>query len=1312
MRYLHTLLFLLIITSILTSYGQQRRFGHYGLQEGLPQETILCIDNDSNDFLWFGTSDGTVRFDGTNFYVPPADKNTGLDLSGWRVGAILVDNNTVYSGTGQKGVLAYHTLTNKTTAIGLPNSNCSALTKIKEGILIGYYNQGIGQLDSLGNFKILNFGDTIIKNSVALIQYQAHIYVGTDQGEFYRFSTQQISEEKEITPEKIKTFNGSVNGLILKDDELYIASSQGLFNYNNGDILPVTITTIDNIEASFDVRDVVVIKAKTFIATSQGLLEGEWITKNRFNFKKRYTANVKYDPFTINGSSINDIHLHNNVLSIGVMSLDLTTIKTQQVFKNVLTKYNLGNPSVFAVLETESQLWVGSSSGLVIIDKSSEKFTILKNIKSRSIVDDGKGNIWVGSGKRIYVFPTKKFDYDTPVNINVNKINTNNFTLSNLHIRNIYNDRQGKLWVVTFKDGVYAFNGNVANQEFTFDAIVTNEKLSKLPSPFALDINQDFNNNYWITTQKGLSKMTLDENGNTTFQNYYEQDGLAASGVLSTLIDHKGKLWVATRKGVSVYNENTDAFTSYKKRDGLSNAFVYHILEDDDHNLWLSTNGGLFLFDRQFNTFANYTPKDGVQSTEFNLGARFKNKEGDLYFGGIAGLNKFNPKEVASLDKESTIQFTQFKSNQEHIENTNSKTTVLKVPHDVFPLNISFAAMDFRPSKNIEYQYRLSSENQQWNRLGDKNEVQFLSLPSGTHKLEIQGISRGRPWAQEPLTLDLTITPPWYKSTIAYLGYLLLFLAGVYLYYKIALQRKLAGQEAKRLQDLDDLKSRFITNITHEFRTPLTIILGYVDTLKSKLTDKNSETEDLKTIEQNSENLLGLVNQMLDLAKLEQGRLDIAYTKADVSKFTNYVAQSFESLAEDKEVALRYISKIEDPVLDFDAEKLRQILTNLVSNAIKFTEKGQKVTVTLSEINAKFQITVADTGAGIPEEDVAQIFDRFYQVQNNSFKVSQGTGIGLALTKELVQLLDGTITAQSKLGEGTTFRVQLPITRIAIDKDVDASISTIANQGIQVPAAKSVVIDQDAPTVLIVEDNKDMSRYISSCLQDSFKVTTAFNGQKGFDKATKETPDIIISDVMMPVMDGFEMTQKLQSQEATNHIPIVLLTSKALQEDKLEGLESGADAYLTKPFQKAELLLRIHKLIEKRKTLQKRYQIATVLLEKKQDKKPIADKNILFLNKAISSIHDNLADTSFNSEMLSRELALSDSQLYRKLKAITNTSTAIFIRKVRLEKAKELLETTTKNVSEIAYETGFNDPNWFGKVFKESFDVSPSQIRK
>lgn len=513
--------------------------------------------------------------------------------------------------------------------------------------------------------------------------------------------------------------------------------------------------------------------------------------------------------------------------------------------------------------------------------------------------------------------------------------------------------------------------------------------------------------------------------------------------------------------------------------------------------------------------------------------------------------------------------------------------------------------------------------------------------------------------------------------------------------------------ERENLQELTQLKSRFITNITHEFRTPLTIIQGYVDNLNEYFNGNEKVTATLNTIKQSSNNLLNLVNQMLDLDALENKKLGINLIQDDVVSFTLKIINRLNNLALEKQINIDFNTNETKILMDFDAEKLRQILSNLIFNAIKFSPENSEIKIALKKCeNHTLQIKVSDQGFGIADKDIPFIFDRFYQVESETQKIYQGTGIGLALTKELVELFDATISVESQLNQGSTFTVILPITSNAplerAIQDIDIINSTHQN----VPITATHLLN----TVLIVEDNKAMANFIASCLNLTYNILFATDGKAGLEQAETSIPDIIITDIMMPFVDGFELIQKLQENPKTNHIPIIALTSKSEHEDKLEGISSGADVYLTKPFEKDELILRTQMLIAKRLQLQERYNIED-LIENKNDSLTQTDKNIVFLNSLMRAVHQHIDDSHFGSKELAAFLAMSDSQLYRKLKAISNTSTAIFIRKVRLEKAKEMLINTDLSVSEIAYATGFNDPNWFSKAFKEEFKLSPSEAR-
>lgn len=558
------------------------------------------------------------------------------------------------------------------------------------------------------------------------------------------------------------------------------------------------------------------------------------------------------------------------------------------------------------------------------------------------------------------------------------------------------------------------------------------------------------------------------------------------------------------------------------------------------------------------------------------------------------------------------------------------------------------------------------------------------------------------------------------------LGVAVLLILIIAWYYQLKKQaneklNKLNGeilQQKDQLEELDILKSHFFTNISHEFRTPLTVINGMADQIHenpSKWVDKG-----IQMIKRNSQNLLNLVNQILDLRKLESGKLSLNLVQANIVQFLRYLTESFHSMAESKKISLSFNSAEEEIFMDYDGEKILRIFTNLLSNAIKFTPEGGNIEVSISRLSTdkeRLLIHVKDTGVGIPESQLPYIFDRFYQVDSSSTREGEGTGIGLSLTKELVLLIGGTIEAKSPVNEGTTFLLSLPIRQQApkeIQKIKPTSFeqlipsSTVQTDIEQVsrPSTPSV---ENLPTLLIVEDNYDVVEYLKSCLEDQYALLIARDGQEGIEIALEQIPDLIISDVMMPHKNGFEVCDALKNDERTSHIPIVLLTAKADHESRIKGLKRGADAYLSKPFNKEELFVRLEMLLTLRRNLQARY--ANLSLE---DSEPAQEFEVedQFILKTRAIIEENLTDSAFNITELCQAIGMSRSSLHRKISALTGMSSSGFIRRIRLQKAKILLTESDLNISEIAYEVGFSDPKYFTRTFTKEFGVSPTKTQK
>tara|TARA_Y100001933_G_scaffold24508_5_gene20706 strand:+ start:2912 stop:6877 length:3966 start_codon:yes stop_codon:yes gene_type:complete len=1315
--------------------GQDLNFDHYGLEDGLSQQTILCMVKGKDGFLWLGTQEGLNRFDGKNFKIYKNNPTDSLSISGNFINRLLEDSEgNIWVATAGEGLCYFDPNTDTFKRTPITKGNYKTLAMDKSGNVYAADDQ-----KGLVVFKKeVNFEPVVYQNLPFIITAMTieknQLMVGTRAGGLYKTALDNLKDDWTKVANQVP---GSIEEISKYQNEWLLGTSRGLFLIEVNQVHPKKIDVIEHDFFSDEVlfiESLCVVGNTVYLGTDNGL----FILKNldskagRFSSGKVFKGDLENNN-SITSNRVYDILFEDGLLFLGTNKLDVAS-EGLEVFKtiNTKTKPALNNNHVFSIFKYQDFLFIGTRKGINVLDKYGKTYLISKGntvqklaydvIRGMALDDDN--NLWVATTKGISIIPLNNFDPTNP------KIQSFYFeaddpkSLSNDKTRSIFKDLNGTIWVCTYGGGLNRFTGNIALNKVSFEHYRAGNGPANLSSDIVYQMTQDDRGRYWISTENGLNLLQFDGKGyqNPKIKVYQSDDSpnsLRSNSILSTFISSNKTLWVTSQNGIHRYNEQTDDFTPFGKEEGLSNDYVYSILQDNNENLWMSTNDGLFQFNPKTKKFTHFTQKDGLQSSEFNLGAAFYDTaENTLYFGGINGFNAFKPDQVGRLDWHGHLSFTSLKIKNKEInpvaqpkvlDMAFSKASKITLRHNDFPAFIQFTDFDFRPNKNTKYFYSLDDGN--WNELGYSNELQLLQLPKGVQTLKIQGSSRDGLWTNAPLELKIKVIPHWYQSDIAYLLYGLLILSAGYGMYRFRLHQKLTLQEAERLKELDTVKSKFITNITHEFRTPLTVILGYMNTLKEQFGSNSKAQQPISAIEQNSKNLLKLVNEMLDLAKLESGNLILEYTQVNLVKYIQYVVESFDSLAKLKNIKLKCTSSVDSIETDVDTEKMRQILYNLIGNALKFSESGSMIKVLVTTEGDKACITIQDQGVGIPKEELPYIFDRFYR-SSKTFRKESGSGIGLALTKELIGLMKGEILVDSVENMGTTFKIILPITKNhpKVDGQYPSVEKVELNGMVTNLSIKPRNKYEQKNTVLIVEDNTDIATYIGSCLDGLYNLLFANDGNEGYEMALAEIPDIVLTDVMMPRMNGYELTQKLQENEVTNHIPIIMITAKSLEEDKLKGLKSGADAFLTKPFNEKEIRLRIANLIEKRNRFKSNYK--TALVEKKKNPTDWTDKNLKFLNKAIKFIHKNLDDSNYDGASLARDLAMSESQLYRKLRAMTDKSTAIFIRHVRLQKAKELLRNHEKTVAEIAFETGFNDANWFGKVFKEEFGDSPTQFRK
>jgi signal transduction histidine kinase/AraC-like DNA-binding protein/AmiR/NasT family two-component response regulator len=817
--------------------------------------------------------------------------------------------------------------------------------------------------------------------------------------------------------------------------------------------------------------------------------------------------------------------------------------------------------------------------------------------------------------------------------------------------------------------------------------------------------------------------------------------------------DNSNVLWIGTSGGgLNRFERKTEIFSHFTVDDGLPDNVIYGILEDDHRNLWLSTDNGLSRFNPDTKLFRNFDVNDGLLGNQFNPGACSKNINGEMLFGSTKGLIAFHPDSLIDNPHIPNIVITDFqlfnkpvkiekKNTAENDENYKLPAAVsqlkkIKLTYQENIFSFEFAALDYRSPNKNQYVYMLEGLESDWNYTDyTRRYATYTNLDPGEYTFRVKGSNNDGIWNEKGTSIQIIISPPWWKTNLVYAFYLLVVGSIVFATWRAQLRRirlkqqlKMEHFESEKLREVDQLKSRFFTNISHEFRTPLTLIIGSVKQMLAGDFIGNFK-EQYRMIIRNGERLLKLINEILDLSKLESGQMKLQVVETDIVQFLKGIVLNFSPLADRKKVTLKFKSTEDELIGYVDHDKLEKIVTNLLSNAFKFTPEEGKIIVSISPLvppllrgdaeGRGVEIKISNTGPGIPADRIDKIFDRFYQSDDNYKKDGEGTGVGLALAKELVELCRWEISVSSIPDKRTTFIITLPVAKECFKADEIMEKTESAGRkpetgiesgsDIQFPDSvlPSPVSVKSSPVLLIVEDNPDVTAYISSFMKHDYLIVTAENGEEGLKKSLDTYPDLIISDVMMPEMDGFEFCQKVKSDECISHIPVILLTAKADLDSKIKGLEFGADDYISKPFEADELKVRSKNLIEQRIKLREKF---SRMIEIKPGEIAASSMDEQFLQRLLDIFENHISDPDYNTESFAREIGMSRSNLYRKIQALTNQSTHNFFQSLRLKRAAQLLRKRSATISEIAYAVGFNSPSYFSKVFRKHFDQSPSDF--
>lgn len=1371
-------------------------FRHITINEGLSQNLVSSITQDYLGFMWIGTKDGLNMHDGNSFKIYRHNPFDPGSISDNYIRSIYSDKDgRVWVGTQNGGLNLYNRKTGRFIRFvhdpeddtSISDNNVQAIAGDEMGnIWIGTSGGGLNMLSYQGTDPVSGQETYIVKrfrdkindcdlseseifsividryNTLWLNTYSCILVASLTKGEI---SFRQVPlQPKLLLPQNIDPtlLRGPVARFIMEDQdgELWLGNDLGLYTYHRDyqAFLPYQFRDPDvNIFSTLAAVSFINRGMKEICVSNYGSL---FIinTQTRTHFELRNDKNKAhglqgghiislfadrggalwagsngyglslYDPYTIKFTYPNDLGIQTD--QSGISSRDL---------------------SIRSFLETTGKdnfLWLGTNEGLYRVNRVTSEMVPIQITSSTgnpspfvfSIRDDIQGFLWLGTHSGLIRYNPIDGTYKEFLTHLQDPDGSREPRVTNVFIR------ENGFWILT-PNTIALFNeknGRFEHYRFNPDRLIEFREAS-FPTLF-----QDNKGNFWIGARNGLHKFDVPTKTFTTLVNDpADSTSLSYNDVRAILPDPnmpEQYLWLATAGGgLSRFDMESKTFRTFTEKQGLANTMIYGMLSDELGNFWLSTNKGLSRFNVLEEKFTNFSVSDGLQSNEFNSGAFYKSPRNELFFGGIHGYNCFQPGFISQKKFDAPVVFTAFTiltepSDKNRFPVTNiAETSAIELTHNQNNFSIEFSALDYASPEKNQFSYSMSTGGENWIYLGNTRTINFTNLKPETYQLQVRGTNNDGVWSKHMARLTIIISPPWWRQSWAIVVW---FVLGFFVFmgirhYEISRLRlrseiKLATLETEKLKDIDHMKSHFFANISHEFRTPLTLIKGPVDHLIENTTDPYQQ-KSLSIIRTNSERLLNLINQLLDLSKLESGLYRISVSRGDISGLLKGLVMSFSALARSKHITLNYVEspsfkKIQlREKLYFDSDVMEKIFTNLISNAIKFTPAKGSITVTAcirkwKNTEGMFEISVTDTGIGIAKDILPFIYNRFYQADSSSVKEQGGTGIGLAYVKEQIDAHKGRIAVMSKPGKGTTFRLRFPLGTSAFPPDQIVSEQEqtgIGQENSPAPQAKDLLLfnmeslekesSNGKPVILVVEDQEDVRHYISQSLQNDYHVLESSSAQDGIRQAEEAIPDLIVSDVMMPVMDGFQFCQIIRSNEKTSHIPMILLTAKASEQDKIQGLSSGADDYLVKPFNTRELLARIKNLIETRHMMREKFSSNAVI---KPSEISVTPRDRSFMEKLLSVVEKNMDNERFNVDELAREVGMSQSQLHRKLKALINQSANNFIKSVRMHRAMELLQKEAGTISEIAYKTGYLDPGYFTKSFKSFFGKLPSEFKK
>jgi signal transduction histidine kinase/DNA-binding response OmpR family regulator/ligand-binding sensor domain-containing protein len=1345
-------------------------YQHIGKKDGLSNSAITSIYMDQYDYVWFGSWDGLNRYDGSTIKVYKPEAFGKGTLSNNIVRSVLEDKRGNLWIVTHKGINKYNRHTDSFTSYLSDLTNIPVLENSMRACLgsdsalwVSVMGQGINRYDAATDtftpVTVTDVPTEWLKEVAGMGSANGLVYMLGNDGKLICLLNHKIVFSKQVVP----AAQLRLHYFFQLQSKHYLALS-----FDDGRIIIHSLSDVEQQPqalklSDFPVTSISVNRTNTalWIGTDLGDVFKLSLTQNKF------IAVNQASSFPLLSKA------QRKILSITETKQDMLWVGTDGdgIFKfltrpkpfysipsGTTDKGGISNTIVRSVYEdTDGTVYVGTRGGGLNIVKPNKPTHVLNTARGLSnnavlsLTKDKNNNIWIGvdgegidmlearTGKILH-FP-RDFENKTDLTFN--------------YVYAICEDAYGTIWLGTSGNGVINLKiSKAASGKYRLDGYkkishTSDDNTTSINSNVVYAIVEETPNILWFGT-RGAGVYRYNSLSGKIEDHFFtgspEKQRLSNDDVLSLFVSNKEELWIGTSGGINRISLQGKPFTvtHFTQREGLPNNTIHAILQDGNNTIWLSTNNGLVLYDPTKNLFKNFDTNDGLQNNEFTDGASFRSAISEkLFFGGINGLDIIYPSKLDTLSLFPRLTITQFQIHNVMITPSDSSQVLrqhidlandISLNYDQNFISFHFTTLNYWNKQRTEYKYFLENFDKDWNFIGQQSVVNLTNIPPGNYTLHINYTDENGIWNTHPKTIAIQVHPPFWKTTWAYLIYAVLLIGlqfGIVLIIRQRARTKRADAinkfKIQQMKELNDYKLQFFTNVAHEFRTPLTLIFGPVTALIKKATSA-WERYQLKTIYGNSLRLQKLIEELIQFRKIESGKEKIEVAQVDLVLFTQDIVETFHQHAIDHEVNLEFLPEPETLQAYIDPKKLEKILINLISNAIKYNVKGGHVEVILHEKNAHALFMIKDTGLGIADRDRNRIFENFYQrssAQHDQHTFASSTGIGLSLTKSLVELHQGEISVASVQGKGSTFTVTLPIEESAyrahrhdkthtlpvtnLEEKVQQEFSYINHTPDSPTPVLQSVTEAALYSVLIVDDHDQIVVLLQSILADTYKIFTARNGHEALALLDEEKIDLVISDIIMPEMDGLTLCRHIKDNIQTSHIPVILLTAKAEIEDRIEGLQMGADSYIPKPFHPDHLFIRIEKLIKSREQIKKRFEnFADVELEKIST--GISEKDDEFFVRITQCIEKHLSESEFTADTIADEVGMSKASLYKKVKATMGLTPHGLIKQYRLRKAADLLKNTDMSVSEVIYETGFNSRSYFYKSFNEMFHCHPKDF--